>query len=58
MSGNQFDVFSAILNSFKNLHITLELQTTTALDQYVTPLNFNQYNVAVYVRRAVCRCTN
>lgn len=48
MSGQQFDVFDAILNSFKNLHVTLQIQSQTSLDDYHTPLNFNQYDVAVY----------
>ena len=52
VSGQQFDVFNAILASFRNLHVTLQIQSTVALDQYVTPLNFNQFDVAVFVRRA------
>jgi hypothetical protein len=44
-SGRQFDVFGAILASLRGLQVTLVIQSTVALDDYVTDLNFNQNNV-------------
>jgi hypothetical protein len=46
VSGKQFDVDDAILNSLKGLEVTLEIDSSTAIDDYHTDLVFNQYNVS------------
>lgn len=44
-SGNQFDVNSAILNSLKGMKVQLDVDSTVALDEYVTDLAFVQKDV-------------
>ena len=41
-SGNQFDVFGAVMNLLKGLHVTLQIESTDKLDDYQTNLNFKQ----------------
>ncbi|GAA93478.1 uncharacterized protein L969DRAFT_39815, partial [Mixia osmundae IAM 14324] len=41
VSGAQFDVFGAILNSLKNLDVNLQIQSKLHLDDYAASLNFN-----------------
>ncbi|KEI38214.1 uncharacterized protein L969DRAFT_517877 [Mixia osmundae IAM 14324] len=45
VSGTQFDVFGAILNSLKNLDVSLSIQSQVHLDDYGTALDFNQFNI-------------
>lgn len=46
VSGNQFDVYSAILNALKGLKVGLAIETSLKLDDYATDLTFNQTGVA------------
>ena len=39
-SGQQFDVFSAILSSLQNLHITLAVQSTVHMDEFQVGTRF------------------
>lgn len=48
-SGHQFDVNSAILNSLKNLEITLAVNSSVKIDDYPTDLSFTQSNVPAIV---------
>ncbi|WFC96532.1 hypothetical protein MBRA1_003193 [Malassezia brasiliensis] len=41
-SGNQFDVFGAVMSLLKGLKVTLDIQSTVKLDDYQTNLNFQQ----------------
>ncbi|KZV76329.1 hypothetical protein PENSPDRAFT_747787 [Peniophora sp. CONT] len=45
-SGKQFDVDDAILDSLKNLEVTLNISTSVKLDDFPTDLAFSQYNVS------------
>ncbi|KAJ3868577.1 hypothetical protein EV359DRAFT_77557 [Lentinula novae-zelandiae] len=45
VSGNQFDVDTAILDSLKNLKIDLAVQSSVKLDDYATNLAFAQHGV-------------
>ncbi|KII92866.1 hypothetical protein PLICRDRAFT_102438 [Plicaturopsis crispa FD-325 SS-3] len=62
VSGKQFDIDDAILNSLKGLEVTLEVQSSVKLDDYATDLAFNQSKVpaitdktALYLIGAVSR---
>ena len=44
-SGKQFDVNDAILNSLKNLEVSLGIDSAVKIDDYATDLAFNQSNV-------------
>ncbi|KAG1785555.1 uncharacterized protein HD556DRAFT_110398 [Suillus plorans] len=46
VSGNQFDIDDAILNALKGLQVTLAVDSSVKLDDYVTNLAFNQYGVS------------
>ncbi|KAI0035854.1 hypothetical protein K488DRAFT_76325 [Vararia minispora EC-137] len=50
-SGTQFDVNGAILSSLQNLAVTLDIQTSTKLDDFATDLAFKQFNVSAKVDR-------
>ncbi|KAI0305626.1 hypothetical protein B0F90DRAFT_1815219 [Multifurca ochricompacta] len=45
VSGKQFDVAGAILNSLKNLKVTLDIDSRVKIDEYATELVFKQSNV-------------
>lgn len=45
VSGNQFDVDDAILNSLAGLEVTLNTDVVTKLDDFQTELVFSQFNV-------------
>ncbi|KAI0256058.1 hypothetical protein BJV78DRAFT_435519 [Lactifluus subvellereus] len=47
VSGKQFDVADAILNSLKNLKVTLDIDSRVKIDDYPTELAFKQSNVTV-----------
>ncbi|KAJ7647487.1 hypothetical protein FB45DRAFT_200334 [Roridomyces roridus] len=47
VSGNQFDVASAILAALKNLKADLSINTSTKLDDFATSLSFKQNSVPV-----------
>ncbi|RPD70056.1 hypothetical protein L226DRAFT_261105 [Lentinus tigrinus ALCF2SS1-7] len=44
-SGKQFDVNDAILNSLKNLEVTLGIDSSVKIDDFATDLSFKQNNV-------------
>ncbi|RDX40651.1 hypothetical protein OH76DRAFT_1365915 [Lentinus brumalis] len=44
-SGKQFDVNDAILNSLKNLEVTLDIDSAVKIDDFATDLSFKQNNV-------------
>ncbi|TFY72142.1 hypothetical protein EVG20_g865 [Dentipellis fragilis] len=45
VSGKQFDVDGAILNSLKNLQIELDVDSSVKIDDFPTDLAFKQFNV-------------
>ncbi|KAI0298570.1 hypothetical protein BC826DRAFT_1096594 [Russula brevipes] len=47
VSGKQFDVTEAILNSLKNLKVTLDVASLVKIDDYPVELAFKQSNVTV-----------
>lgn len=51
--GGQFDAFDAILRSLVGISVTLQIQSTTKIDDYQTNLDFNQYNVPAQTDRSV-----
>lgn len=44
-SGQQFDVFGAVMSLLKGLEVSLEIESLTKLDDYQTPLNIVQQPV-------------
>lgn len=50
LSGKQFDVDDAILNSLAGLEVTLNTDVITKLDDFQTELVFSQFNVPAIVR--------
>ncbi|KAI9459105.1 hypothetical protein F5148DRAFT_1001220 [Russula earlei] len=46
VSGKQFDMAGAILDSLTNLMVTLDIETQVKVDEYSTKLTFKQFNVA------------
>ncbi|KAI9459106.1 hypothetical protein F5148DRAFT_1219463, partial [Russula earlei] len=47
ISGKQFSVADAILESLKNLMVTLDIESQVKVDDYPIELSFKQYNVTV-----------